>query len=358
MKRRILSLTLAAVLLLAFLPTAAHAAGTAPFSDVSMDAWYTEPILWATEAGITEGMGDGTFGVNGICNRAQMVTFLWRWFGCPEPNICEIPFADVPENQWYTKAVLWAAEHGITVGMGNGLFGLELPCSRAQVVTFLYRILNEPEVAVTECPFCDIPEAVSDIWYRFPVLWAVENGITVGMGDGTFGVEESCSRAQMVTFLYRTQNCDYVFKRAVAYYAALYINAEREIPCEILPGMSQVAQYRALQLTTNYSHSTADKREALARYEYGRYIDATEFGDDASNSYWEADTREAICAGFRGVDAEAMGKRIAELCRNSSNHWSYVGSNDYRYLGIGVEYLEGSEYGWYGCVMVGEVNYG
>lgn len=150
----------------------------------------------------------------------------------------------------------------------------------------------------------------------------------------------------------------YEFKRQVASYAVQYINAYRGSPCTVLSGMSQVAQYRASQLTWNYGHSTADKRAALAYYEYGRYIDATEFGDDASNSYWEADSAEAICAGFYGTDPEAMGKRIAELIRNSSGHWSYISSSEYSYIGVGVEYREGSEYGWYACVMVGSVNYG
>ena len=151
---------------------------------------------------------------------------------------------------------------------------------------------------------------------------------------------------------------NYEFKRQVASYAAQYINAYRGSPCTVLSGMSQVAQYRASQLTWNYGHSTSDKRAALAYYEYGRYIDATEFGDDASNSYWEADSAEAICAGFYGTDPEAMGKRIADLIRNSSGHWSYISSSEYSYIGVGVDYREGSEYGWYCCVMVGSVNYG
>ena len=150
----------------------------------------------------------------------------------------------------------------------------------------------------------------------------------------------------------------YEFKRQVASYAAQYINQYRGSACTVLPGMSQVAQYRASQLTRNYSHSTADKRAALAKYEYGRYIDATEFGDDASNSYWEADSAEAICAGFYGTDPKAMGKKIADLIRNSGSHWSYIGSSEYSYIGVGVEYREGTEYGWYACVMVGSVNYG
>lgn len=150
----------------------------------------------------------------------------------------------------------------------------------------------------------------------------------------------------------------YEFKRQVASYAVQYINAYRGSPCTVLPGMSQVAQYRASQLTWNYGHSTADKRAALAAWEYGRYIDATQFGDDASNSYWEADSAEAICAGFYGTDPEAMGKKIADLIRNSSGHWSYISSSEYSYIGVGVEYREGSEYGWYACVMVGAVDYG
>lgn len=154
------------------------------------------------------------------------------------------------------------------------------------------------------------------------------------------------------------QEITYEFKRQVASYAAQYINAYRGSPCTVLSGMSSVAQCRASQLTWNYGHSTADKRAALAYYEYGRYIDATEFGDDASNSYWEADSAEAICAGFYGTDPEAMGKRIADLIRNSSGHWSYISSSEYSYIGVGVEYREGSEYGWYACVMVGSVNYG
>ena len=150
----------------------------------------------------------------------------------------------------------------------------------------------------------------------------------------------------------------YEFKREVASYAAKYINQYRGSACTILPGMSQVAQYRAGQLTRNYGHSTADKRAALAHFEYGRYIDTTEFGDDPSNSYWEADSAEAICAGFYGTDPKAMGKKIADLIRNSSGHWSYISSSEYSYMGVGVEYREGTEYGWYCCVMVGSVNYG
>ena len=154
----------------------------------------------------------------------------------------------------------------------------------------------------------------------------------------------------------------YEFKRQVAQYTAQYINQYRAAagvnPCEVLPGMTLVAEYRADQLTRNYAHDTADKREALAFYQYGRWIDATIVGLDPEDSYYEADAAEAICAGFEGKTAEEMGRYIADLCHNSPSHWSYVGSSKFSYIGIGVDYRAGTAYGWYGCVMVGRTNYG
>ena len=154
----------------------------------------------------------------------------------------------------------------------------------------------------------------------------------------------------------------YEFKRQVAQYAAQNINQYRAAagvgPCQVLPGRTLVAEYRADQLTRNYAHDTANKRAALAHYAYGRWVDATIVGLDPENSYYEADAAEAICAGFEGKTAEEMCKYIADLCRNSSSHWSYVGSSKFSYIGIGVDYRAGTAYGWYGCVMVGRTNYG
>ena len=154
----------------------------------------------------------------------------------------------------------------------------------------------------------------------------------------------------------------YEFKRQVAQYAAQYLNQYRAAAgvntCTVLPGMTQVAEYRADQLTYNYAHDTADKREALAYYEYGKWVDATLAGLDASKSYYDAEASEAICAGFEGKTAEEMGKRIADMIRNSSSHWSYVGSSKFSFIGVGVEYRAGTAYGWYCCVMVGRTNYG
>ncbi len=171
-----------------------------PFSDVPSGSWYAEPVLWATNMGITDGMGNDSFGSDMDCNRAQVVTFLWRAAGSPEPDITTCEFTDVELDKWYSKAVLWALETGVTQGMGDGTFGLTQPCNRATVVTFLHRALNKPEPTSTECPFTDVPEKC---FYRTAVLWAVENSITNGMGGTIFGSEEICNRAQVVTFLYR-----------------------------------------------------------------------------------------------------------------------------------------------------------
>ncbi len=172
-----------------------------PFSDVPAAEWYTAPVLWAVENEITNGMGDGTFGVNLPCNRAQVVTFLWRSAGSPEPSTTTTQFRDVDVTKWYGKPVLWAVENGITNGISTTEFGIDQPCNRATVVTFLWRVRGEPAPVSNVSPFTDVPAGK---WFTEPVLWAVENGITNGMGDGTFGINGICNRAQVVTFLYRT----------------------------------------------------------------------------------------------------------------------------------------------------------
>ena len=136
-------------------------------------------------------------------NRAQVVTFLWRAAGAPEPTITENPFVDVPADAFYYNAVLWAVENGITTGISPDHFNPTGQCNRAQVVTFLWRAMGEPEATNTENPFSDV---LAGEFYTSAVAWAVENGITTGVGDGTFGVTTVCNRAQVVTFLYRTYN--------------------------------------------------------------------------------------------------------------------------------------------------------
>ena len=173
-----------------------------PFTDVPEDSFYFQPVLWAVDEGITNGATANTFNPGGDLLRAQVVVMLWRAAGQPEPVSTDNPFADVDESDFYYKAVLWAVENGITNGTSDTTFGPVGITNRAQVVTFLWRYLHSPESG-TENPFTDVDASA---WYGKPVLWAVENGITNGMSVTEFGVNTNCNRAHMVTFLYRAMN--------------------------------------------------------------------------------------------------------------------------------------------------------
>lgn len=156
--------------------------------------------MWAIENGITNGTSPTTFGPNDQCMRAHVVTFLWRAVGCPEPTTTDNPFVDVKPTDFYYKPVLWALENGITSGMDATHFGPTSYCNRAQVVTFLYRTMGSPELESMDNPFTDVQAGA---FYEKPVLWAVKNGITNGLSATTFGPNTICNRAQIVTFLYR-----------------------------------------------------------------------------------------------------------------------------------------------------------
>ena len=173
------------------------------FTDVPEGAWYYTPVLWALENGITAGVSDTLFGSADKCNRAQAVTFLWSAAGKPEPTATEHPFVDVPKGSFCEKAVLWAVEMGITAGTDATHFSPLTECNRATIVTFLYKALGSPAVTAAENPFSDVP---AESWYTVPVLWAVENGITEGTDATHFTPAQICNRAQMVTFLYAAYN--------------------------------------------------------------------------------------------------------------------------------------------------------
>lgn len=169
------------------------------FSDVAEDAFYYDAVSWAVAHEITNGTGDGKFSPDEDCTREQVVTFLWRALGEPEPGIAESPFTDVAEDAYYYKPVLWAYENGITLGVSDTLFGVGKPCTREQVVTFLWRTSGQPEGA--EAPsFSDVADGE---WYEGAVKWAAAGGVTVGVGGSLFGIGRSCSRGQTVTFLFR-----------------------------------------------------------------------------------------------------------------------------------------------------------
>ena len=174
---------------------------TAPFRDVPVDAYYYDAVKWAAEKGITTGRADGLFGSGRSCTRAQIITFLWRAAGSPAPK-GTVSFADVSTGSYYAKAVAWAIENGITGGTGNGLFSPDAACTRAQSAAFLYRAAGSPAVG-GNASFADVP---ADSYYAQAVAWAIENGITDGIGGGLFGANEDCVRAQIVTFLFRAYN--------------------------------------------------------------------------------------------------------------------------------------------------------
>ena len=167
------------------------------FADVPANSYYADAVLWAAKNGITGGIGNGLFGPNQPCTRAQIVTFLWRAAGSPEPKTMS-SFADVSMDAYYAKAVAWAVENGITTGTGDGKFSPDATCTRAQSVTFLFRAIGK--LVDSKAEFSDV---LADSYYANAVDWAVENGVTNGIGDGLFGPDNSCTRAQIVTFLYR-----------------------------------------------------------------------------------------------------------------------------------------------------------
>ena len=170
-----------------------------PFTDVFSGDYYYAPVLWALEKGITTGTSPTAFSPNAKCVRAQVVTFLWRASGCPEPASRANPFKDVKSDAYYYKAVLWAVEKGITTGTSPATFSPNAACTRAQVVTFLWRSEGMPSSGGSN-PFVDVP---SGKYYTDAVLWAVSRGVTTGTSPTTFSPNAGCTRAQVVTFLYR-----------------------------------------------------------------------------------------------------------------------------------------------------------
>ena len=170
-----------------------------PFLDVPAGAYYEDAVVWAVGKGITSGTNATTFDPNGTCTRAQAVTFLWRAAVSPTPKTKLMPFPDVPVGSYYWNAVLWAIEQGITEGTSYLTFSPNDSCTRAQIVTFLWRAKGNPAVS-GNAPFTDV---APDAYYAAAVTWAEKNGITGGIGNGLFGSNNTCTRAQIVTFLYR-----------------------------------------------------------------------------------------------------------------------------------------------------------
>ena len=176
------------------------------FVDVPADAYYYDAVLWAAENGITGGVADVHFAPNAPCTRAQSVTFLWRAAGSPAPKSSKMPFEDVPAGSYYHDAVLWAVEQGITVGTSAVTFSPDTICTRAQIMTFIYR--SEQAQGGGMQGAWMIQNQFNDVdlenYYGEAVMWAVANHVTSGTTDTTFSPNTDCTRAQIVTFLYRS----------------------------------------------------------------------------------------------------------------------------------------------------------
>lgn len=171
------------------------------FYDVPNDAYFYEAVKWAVKNGITTGVGNNLFAPEQPCTRAQIVTFLWRAAGSPEPKGAASGMTDVVSGSYYEKAVAWAIENGITTGTTTSTFSPDATCTRAQAVTFLARALKAKAASAAE--FSDVP---TDSYFADAVAWAAANGVTEGIGGGLFGSDNDCTRGQIVTFLYRAYN--------------------------------------------------------------------------------------------------------------------------------------------------------
>ncbi|MBQ6948024.1 MAG: S-layer homology domain-containing protein [Clostridia bacterium] len=171
-----------------------------PFSDVKANAYYAAAVEWAVSNNITAGTTPTTFSPNDACTRGQIVAFLWRAYGQPNPGTATAPFTDVSKNAYYYKAVLWAVESGITSGTSATTFSPNDACTRGQIVSFLWRAAGQPTPSATSAPFTDVGKTA---YYYKAVLWAVENGITSGTSATAFSPNGPCTRGQIVAFLFR-----------------------------------------------------------------------------------------------------------------------------------------------------------
>ena len=208
--KRLTAMLLVLVMMFTMAPAAMAAQPT--FTDVPAGHTFYNAVMWAVEKNITQGINATQFGPTYGCTRGQVVTFLWRNAGEPEPTVTENPFTDVDETSPFYKAILWAVENNITGGYSDGTFRPKATCTRGQIVTFLHRAAGSPEPTVNVNPFRDV--SASSPFYK-AILWAVVEGITTGVSATAFGPNNTCTRGQVVTFMYRASD-DYVPPKPVA----------------------------------------------------------------------------------------------------------------------------------------------
>ena len=207
MKRTWIAIVLVLCMAFSLLPFGAAAA---KFTDVKEGAYYYDAVNWAVnhKPQITKGISDTTFAPNQTCTRAQVVTFLWRAIGNEEKMTITNPFVDVPTNQYYYNSAVWAFREKITTGKDAKHFSPDDPCTREQVATFLWRAMGQPTTSLTKSPFTDVQN--KNAYSYTAILWAYENGITTGKTETTFAPNDPCTRGQIVTFLYRTFNVQHL----------------------------------------------------------------------------------------------------------------------------------------------------
>ena len=193
--KHFLGVLLPLCLVLGIIPGTAFAASETPFTDVAAGSWYAEPVAWGVEQGIANGTSPTTFSPNATCTNAQVLTFIWRACGEPEPTISN-PFSDVTTDKYYYKPALWAYENNMVTGSN---FQADKPCTRSMAVTYLWKQAESPYSA-PDSRFTDVSTS-SD--YAQAVAWAVDLGITDGTGTSTFSPATTCTRAHIITFLYR-----------------------------------------------------------------------------------------------------------------------------------------------------------
>lgn len=251
------------VLALLIMQVPASFAAEISFTDVKDGAWFSEPVAWAVENEITTGTSETTFSPNDNCTRAQIVTFLWRAAGQPDLTGDENPFTDVKESDYFYKAVLWAVENSITTGVTATEFGPKNICTREQAVTFMYRAKGQPKPLISTNPFLDVK---STSFSYNPILWAVGYGITNGAAPSKFEPSASCTRAQIVTFLYREET---ITPPEKFYLVRFYPNNGSAVPEQEVgegltvsvpadptrPGYTFAGWYRNGALTTPYDFS-------------------------------------------------------------------------------------------------------
>ena len=179
------------------------------FSDVYEDDYFAKPVLWAVKNQVTNGTSPSTFSPRETCTRGQIVTFLWRAAGCPAPKSTANPFRDVHSGSYYYNAVLWAVEKGITTGTSNTTFSPKNTCTRAEAATFIWRALGSRIDMETIHPFNDVPHGS---YYETAVLWLTDFGIVSGTGNGNFSPRKTCTRAEVVTMLYRVDTNNLTYK--------------------------------------------------------------------------------------------------------------------------------------------------